>query len=193
MLSSPFDDIKIESLRHFNNKECCEMIAEHVARISNEYSPINLSHLPAYLPAPPAPQVSEYDVYLHLRIKRIRKSKSTLPIDIPDRLRQECAPNLAGPVCTIINKALAQSVYPRLWKQEWVTAAPKITNPETIQDLRKISCTSDYSKVFEGFLKEWIMEDVSQNIDIGQFGGQAGIGYRTYDCVLCGQNSTPLG
>ena len=34
----------------------------------------------------------------------------------------------------------------------------------------------DYNKVFEGFLKEWIMEDISHNIDIGQYGGQAGIG-----------------
>ena len=175
------DDIKVGSLMNLNNKDSCEKIAEHFAKISNEYSPINLSNLPAYLPALPAPQVSEYEVYQ--RIKRIKKSKSTLPIDIPDRLWQECAPNLAGPICAIINKALIQSVYPCLWKQEWVTAAPKITNPETIQDLRKIACTSDYSKVFEGFLKDWIMEDVSQNIDIGQFGGQSGIG--TEHMIVC--------
>ena len=168
------DDIKIESVSTFSKKECCEKIAEHFARISNEYSPVNLSKLPAFLPALPPPQVSEYEVYQ--RIKRIKKSKSTLPIDIPDKLRQVCAPSLAEPITTIINNALAQSVYPCIWKQEWVTAAPKITNPETMQDLRKISCTSDYSKVFEGFLKDWIMEDVSENIDSGQYGGQAGIG-----------------
>ena len=115
----------------------------------------------------PPPQVDEFDVYQ--RIKRIKKSKSTLPIDIPDKLRQECSPHLAGPLKTIINSSLTQSVYPKLWKQEWVTPAPKITDPQTIQDLRKISCTSDYSKVFEGFLKDWIMEDVADNIDIGQF------------------------
>ena len=50
------------------------------------------------------------------------------------------------------------------------------TNPQVITDLRKISCTSDYSKIFEGFLKDWIMEDVCEKIDIGQFGGQPGIG-----------------
>ena len=134
-----------------------------------------------HLPAPPPPQVDEYKVYL--RIKRMKKTKSTLPIDIPCKLRKECAPHLAGPVRTIINSSLEQSVYPALWKYEWVTAAPKITNPKTITDLRKISGTSDYSKVFEGFLKDWIMEDVSGNIDIGQFGGQAGMG--TEHMIVC--------
>jgi hypothetical protein len=42
--------------------------------------------------------------------------------------------------------------------------------------LRRISSTSYYSKVVEGFLKDWIMEDVSENLDIGQFGGQPDIG-----------------
>ena len=43
-------------------------------------------------------------------------------------------------------------MYPMLWKQEWVTAAPKVTNLNVIKDLRKISCTSDYSMLYEGFL-----------------------------------------
>ena len=52
-----------------------------------------------------------------------------------------------------------------------MTPAPKVTHPKDISDLRKISCTSDYSKVFEGFLKDWIMDDIWRNIDAGQFGG----------------------
>ena len=137
-------------------------IAQHFSAISNEYSPVDLSQLPSYLPALPVPQVEEYDVYL--RIKRLNKTKSTLPINIPAKLRDE------GPLRTIINTSLDQSVYPSLWKHEWVTPAPKVSNPQSISDLRKISCTSDYSKVYEGFLKDWIMEDVSDNIDIGQIG-----------------------
>ena len=144
------------------------------ASISNEYDPVDLAQLPCYLPAPLPPQVEEYDVYV--RINRIKKTKSTLPIDIPDKLRQECAPHLAAPLTTIINNCLSQSVYPEPWKREWVTTVPKITNPVQIKDLRKISCTSDYLKIFEGFLKVWIMEDVCQNIDIAKFGGQPGIG-----------------
>ena len=74
-------------------------------------------------------------------------------------------------------------MYPTDWKLEWVTPVPKITNPKQISDLRKILGTSDYSKCFEGFLKDWIMEDVSNNIDIGQIVGQGGIG--TEHLIVC--------
>ena len=60
---------------------------------------------------------------------------------------------------------------------------PKISFAKQISDLRKISCTSDYSKLYEGFLKDWIMEDVSKHLDIGQFGGQTGIG--TEHMMVC--------
>ena len=176
-------DTQVESLFNYNNSECAQKIAQHFAAISNEYEPVDISQLPCYLPALPPPQLEEYEVYE--RINRIKKTKSTLPIDIhiPDKLRQECSPHLAAPLTTIMNNCLTQSVYPTLWKQEWVTPAPKITNPQTISDLRKISCTSDYSKTFEGFLKGWIIEDVCKNLDIGQFGGQAGIG--TEHMIVC--------
>ena len=174
-------EIKVESLSHLSNKESAKKIAEHFASVSSEYSPIDNTQLPCYLPAPPPPQVEEFDVYQ--RINRLRKKKSTLPIDIPDRLRKECSPHLAGPLKTIINNSLTKSKYPSLWKYEWVTPAPKTTNPQVITDLRKISCTSDYSKIFEGFLKDWIMEDVCEKIDIGQSGGQPGIG--TEHMIVC--------
>ena len=74
-------------------------------------------------------------------------------------------------------------MYPKLWKQEWVTPAPKVKNPKVIKDLRKISCTSDYSKLFEGFLKDWIVEDIYDKLDIGQFGGRKGTG--TEPMIVC--------
>ena len=163
------------------NSECAQKIANHFAAISNEYLPVDTAQLPCYLPAQLPQQIHEYDVYI--RLNRLKKTRSTLPIDIPDKLRQECSPHLAAPITAIYNDCLNQGLYPTLWKQEWVTPAPKITNPQVISDLRKISCTSDYSKIFEGFLKEWILEDVIQNIDIGQYGGLAGTG--TEHLMVC--------
>ena len=174
-------DIQVQSLSHLNNAQCAQKIAEHFASISHEYSPVDTHQLPCYLPAQLPPAVDEYDVYN--RLMKTKKTKSTLPIDIPDKLRQECSPHLAAPLTDIINHSLSQSVYPALWKHEWVTPAPKVTDPVTISDLRKISCTSDYSKLFEGYLKDWIMEDVGQKIDIGQFGGQPGLG--TEHMIVC--------
>ena len=135
----------------------------------------------SYLVIYPPPQVDEFEVYQ--RINKLKKTKSTLPLDIPDKLRQECAVHLAAPLTEIYNDCLSQSIYPSIWKQEWVTPAPKVNYPKEISDLRKISSTCDYSKIFEGFLKDWIIEDVYENIDIGQFGGQKGIG--TEHMIVC--------
>ena len=69
-----------------------------------------------------------------------------------------------------------EQYYPKLWKREVITPAPKVTHPKLIKELRKISSTSDYSKVFEGFLREWILDDISKNIDLSQYGGLPGTG-----------------
>ena len=167
-------EISVESLRHLDNQSCARQIAQHYATISNQYSPINIHQLPCYLPAEKPPQVEEYEVYN--RLQRLKKTKSTLPIDLPEKLRRSCSVELAGPITDIINTSLAQAQYPRLWQKEWVTPVPKVTHPQDITDLRKISCTSDFSKLYEGFLKDWIVEDIYSNLDIGQYGGQKGTG-----------------
>ena len=167
-------ELKVESLTGLGDAECAERIAQHFASVSQEYLPIDVSALPTFLPAPKPPQVGELEVFE--RLKKLRKTKSTQPIDLPYKLRKEFSPELAAPLADIINSSLQQHVYPTLWKQEWVTPVPKVTSPKTITDLRKISSTSEASKVYEGFLKEWIMEDISPNIDPAQFGNQAGTG-----------------
>ena len=37
--------------------------------------------------------------------------------------------------------------------------------------------------MFEAFIRDWILEDISDNIDVGQFGGQAGTG--TEHMMIC--------
>ena len=89
---------------------------------------MDLTQLPSYLPALPPPVVEEYDVYQ--RLLRIKKTRSTLPVDIPDKVRKECAVLLAAPITEIIKNSLSQSVYPAVWKQEWVTPVTKIRRLE---------------------------------------------------------------
>ena len=174
-------DIMIDLLRQYDNKQSAQLIAEHFAHISSEYTPVNCAQLPCFLPAQSPPQVEEHIAYE--RIRRLRKTRSTLPIDLPNKLRVSCAVELAEPVTNIINTCLQKSQYPQIWKQEWVTPVPEITNPKEIKDLRKIACTSDFSKLFEGFLKDWILEDIGEKLDIGQYGGKKGIG--TEHMIVC--------
>ena len=174
-------EIQVEALDGLTNEESAQVIAEHFASISNQYLPVDEAQLPCYLPALPPPQVDEYDVYL--KLKGQKNTKSTLPIDIPDKLKKEFAPELSLPLTDIINACLKQQKFPSFWKFEWVSPVPKVTNPKLLKDLRKISCTSDYSKLFEGFLKEYILSDICENVDIGQFGGQEGTG--TDHMIVC--------
>ena len=77
-------NVQVHLLSNFSAAESAQKIAKHFATIYNEYSPVDSNQLPCYLPALPTPQVEEYGVY-H-RLKKIKKPKSTLPIDIPDKL-----------------------------------------------------------------------------------------------------------
>ena len=167
-------DLKVEALTGLEDGESAEMIAQHFASISQQYLPLDTTALPAFLPAPLPPRIKELDVYK--RLMKLKKTKSTQPIDLPYKLRKEFSPELSAPVSDILNACLEQQVYPNLWKQEWVTPVPKVRSPKTLDELRKISSTSEFSKLFEGFLKEWIMEDISPNIDPSQFGNQPGTG-----------------
>lgn len=45
-----------------------------------------------------------------------------------------------------------------------------------LKKLQKNSCTSNYNKLLEGFLKHFILQDIGQDIDISQYGGKKGIG-----------------
>jgi hypothetical protein len=167
-------DLHIDSLEGLTDDECAEAVGQHMAAISNEYEPVNLEELPAYLPAQPPPKVEEYEVYD--KLKRLKNTKSTLPIDIPNKLRKEVMVELVKPLTHIINACLFSGYYPALWKREWVSPVPKVKEPDVIKDMRKIACTSDYNKVLEAFLKDIMVEDVLVNIDPKQYGGKKGIG-----------------
>ena len=109
-------------------------------------------------------------------MNKLKNTRSTLEIVLPNKLRKEFSVELATPLTDIINTCLRQQCFPTLWKKELITPVPKITHPKVLKDLRKISGTSDFSKVFEGFLKDWILSDISGNIDVGQYGGLKGSG-----------------
>ena len=169
--------LSIKSLEGLSDRECAEAVAQSFAAVSQEYSPLDRTKLPAFLPAGRPMQVNIFQVID--RIKKIGKTKSTLPIDIPDKLRTKCALDLAEPMTDIINSCLLDGSFPRAWRREWVTPVPKLKPGEelkTCDDVRKVASTSDYSKVFETFLRDWITEDIGEKIDINQFAGKKGVG-----------------
>ena len=173
--------LKVECLKGLGDQEAAEEVAKHFSSISQEYLPLDTAQLPAYLPAQDVLQVDEE--HIAERIYKLKSRKSTQPCDIPSKLRKMYPCELATPMTDIINKCLSQHHYPRPWKHEWVVPAEKVPNPATVKDLRKISLTSEFSLVFEGVIKDWLMEDISPNLDPSQFGNQKGTS--TEHMIVC--------
>ena len=156
-----------------SDKECAEAVAQSFASVSQEYSPVDSAQLPSFLPEGRPEEVTVFQVIDS--IKKIGKTKLTLPIDIPDQLRVECAVDLAEPLTDIFNFCLRDGVFPVMWRREWCTPVPKPKdggNLKTCDDVRKVALTSDCAKIFESHLRGWVTEDIGNKINKNQFAGK---------------------
>ena len=167
--------ISIESLEGLTDLECAEAIGQSFASVCQEYSALDRTQLPAFLPAGRPEEVNIFQVIS--KIKKLGKTKSTQPIDIPDMLQVKCAVDLAEPLTDIFNSCLRAGSFPAMWRQEWCTPVPKHGgNLKTCDDVRKVASTSDFSKIFESFIRGWVTEDIGSKIDRNQFAGKSGTG-----------------
>ena len=118
------------------------------------------------------PDILDYEVYY--KIKKTKKPRSGVPGDLPRRLVQEFAPELAAPLGKIIRNIVQTGVWPKDWRVEYGVPLQKVSNPIIEDDLRIISLTSFLSKVSEQFIISWLLEYVGKKIDWGQYGGTKG-------------------
>ena len=59
-------------------------------------------------------------------------------------------------------------------KVESVTPVPKVTNPKTVDDLRKISGLLNISKILEKVIVKYLVSDIKGNLDKSQYANQEG-------------------
>ena len=164
---------------NLTNKEAVDKIAAHFAEISQEYPPINADNLPQRVKDKLSsklqeiiPKLDEIEVYQ--QIIKAKKPKSGVPGDLPRRLVQEFAPELATPITQIYNNIISTGNWPRSWKVEFGIPLQKVENPKNEDELRIISLTSFFSKVFEKFVMDWLLEHIGHHIDRAQYGGLKG-------------------
>ena len=58
-------------------------------------------------------------------VRKVEKTKSTFPIDLPEKLSKEFAVKLSTPLTDIFNSCLTQGIFPTIWKEELVVPIPK--------------------------------------------------------------------
>ena len=155
--------------------EMAEKLAEHFNGISHEFRGLDPGEIPTTYSAP-VPLLTPEMVMV--RLKSFRKPKSMVKHDIFPALVNPATPYLAGPLSFIFNTMIETQCWPMKWKEEFVTPIPKKSVPESMNDLRNISCTALFSKVFESFVLGWLLEQVGMREN--QLGGMKGAGSEHY-------------
>eukprot|EP00057_Strongylocentrotus_purpuratus_P013235 XP_011667709.1 PREDICTED: uncharacterized protein LOC100890752 [Strongylocentrotus purpuratus] len=146
-----------------------ENINNHFASICSALPPLDRKALQAFLPAPrPPPVIEAHQVYQKLR--NINPSKASYKDDLPARLIREFAPELADPLARIFNECLQSGVFPDQWKLSNIVLIPKVKPCQSFDQLRPISLTPIFAKIFETFLSSWITRDISHKLDSQQYG-----------------------
>lgn len=118
------------------------------------------------------PVLHEYEVAS--RIRRFKKSRSTVPGNIFPLLVTQFADFLAVPLADIYNSITDTKKWPRCWKREYVTIMPKKSSTESLADLRNISCPLLVSKIYESYVLDWMRLEVG--LRSNQYGGVKGLG-----------------
>ena len=134
---------------------------------------MDLSRLPAYLPSPTeCPIIQPKEIFDML--SKLKLHKSTVSNDLPVRVIREFAYEMCFPLCHMINFAFGQGVFPQTWKFAEIIPIPKVY-PPVVSELRPIALTSYFAKIAESFIVKWLLEDISDKIDINQYGNRPGI------------------
>ena len=158
-----------------SDAQIAEKLADHFNGLSSEFEGLDPDAVPTTYSAP-VQILTESDV--SNRLRKIRKPKSMVKHDVFPALVGPAAAYLAGPLTCIYNTITTTGVWPLSWKQEFVTPIPKKSLPAGLNDLRNISCTALFSKVYESFVLGWLCEQVGMRSN--QMGGMKGAGTEHY-------------
>ena len=77
------------------------------------------------------------------------------------------------PLCSIFNAVKNQRSWPKDCKTEYQTCIPKTSRPQSVEELRNISCTNCFSKVLELYILKEARKSVK--LKANQFGGEPGV------------------
>ena len=171
----PQFDVRTLFSPDLGDEAIAEKLADHFNGISLEFSGLEPDSVPQTYSSPvqvlTVDQVSD-------RLRKFKKPKSMVVHDIFPSLVAPAAGFLAVPLCHIYNTITATSTWPLVWKQEFVTPIPKKPLPADVNDLRNISCTALFSKVYESFVLGWLTQQVGMRAN--QMGGMKGAGTEHY-------------
>ena len=170
----------VQDLLGLSDQVQVEKIADQFSEVSNLYSPLkdDAINLDCILDERPPPEINPYLIFL--KIMSLKKKTATVIGDVPMKVIKFCAEELSFPLSDVYTRAVLFGEYPDIYKLEIVTPAPKVYPPQTVKDLRKIAGTPNFSKIFEKFLAEIMIEDMKPARDPSQYGNSKGVSTQHY-------------
>lgn len=154
-----------------NELPIAEKLADHFNAISSEFDGLSDGDVPD--PVPNSLSMLSHDDVVK-RLTGFKKPKSMVKGDIFPALVNRESPHIVMPLLHIYNTITLTQIWPDLWKIEHVTPIPKKSIPQLPSDLRNISCTQLFSKVYESFILEWLGQQV--RLRLNQYKGVKGSG-----------------
>ena len=118
--------------------------------------------------------------FIFSKIKSAKKPNSCVPGDLPKQVVSNFAVELAHPVTLIFNSITKTAEYPKQWVVEYQTPIPKLYPPLCEDDLRNISGTPFFSKLYESCLSDWLLPIVRPYLDPANCGGLKGTSISHY-------------
>ena len=106
-------------------------------------------------------------------LRESKKPKSVVPGDMFLESVKRNYGALTVPLTNIFNATCVGRAWPSAWKVEYQTCIPKKTCPESVGDLRNISCTNFFSKVLELFVLRTARGFIK--LRGNQYGGEPGV------------------
>ena len=170
----------VQSFDGMSDAAQSEEIANQFSQISNLYKPLQSDDicLDGISNNKPYPNMEPF--FVHKKIKGMKNNTSTVIGDIPVKVIKLFGYELSFPLSNIFKRSCQYGEYPNIWKLEMVTPAPKQYPPENPSHLRKISGTPNFSKIFEQFLAEAMVLDMTPSSDPSQNGNEKGISTQHY-------------
>ena len=150
-----------------SDEEIANKCADFFCEISSEYRPLG----PPKGGVPGAWVIPMHEISSRLRY--CKKPKGIIDGDLPPALVTKFSDLIAIPLAHIFNRIIEDCVWPTKWKLERVKIIPKGSIPESVKDVRNISCTPLFSKVMEFFVLSRLRS--CMKLSNAQFGGIKGV------------------
>ena len=173
------DIVHVEVISHLSDEDQAEAIADAFSNISKQYDPIKTDEI-SFPPFPSSsiPEISCEKVKYYL--KNIKVNKSNAPGDIPAKILKEYADFLCVPITDMLNESIQSGQWPKIFKTETVTPAPKQFPPENCEMLRPIANLFNIDQIMEKIVAEMVIDDMKAKFDPKQFGNQQHLGIQHY-------------